>query len=159
MDQAPQQEVDIHEGIEDTLTIMHHKLKQGVSVKRDYDRSLPRLQVYGSELNQVWTNIIDNAADAMSGRGDITVRTCREGDYVVVEITDNGPGIPPEIQSRLFDPFFTTKPLGKGTGLGLDIAYRTVVNRHSGTIRVISRPGETTFQVCLPLLGNRKAPG
>jgi signal transduction histidine kinase len=159
MDQAPQQEVDIHEGIEDTLTIMHHKLKQGVTVKRDYDRCLPRLTVYGSELNQVWTNIIDNAADAMSGRGDITVRTCRQGDYVVVEITDNGPGIPPEIQSRLFDPFFTTKPPGKGTGLGLDIAYRTVVNRHSGTIRVISRPGETTFQVCLPLLGNRKTPG
>ena len=159
MDQAPQQEVDIHEGIEDTLTIMHHKLKQGITVKRDYDRSLPRLQVYGSELNQVWTNIIDNAADAMSGRGDIIIRTRREGDYVVVEITDNGPGIPPEIQSQIFAPFFTTKPLGKGTGLGLDIAYQTVVNRHSGTIRVISRPGETTFRVSLPLLGIRKTPG
>lgn len=159
MDQAPQQEVDIHESIEDALTIMHHKLRHGISVKRDYDRSLPRLPVYGSELSQVWTNIIDNAADAMSGRGEIAIRTRRDGDDAVVEITDNGPGIAPEIQSRLFDPFFTTKPLGKGTGLGLDIAYRTVVNRHSGTIRVISRPGETTFQVCLPLSGNRKIPG
>jgi signal transduction histidine kinase len=152
MDQAPQQEVDLHEGIEDTLTIMHYKLKQGITVKRDYDRSLPRLQVYGSELNQVWTNIIDNAVDAMNGQGHLTVCTRREGDYAVVEITDNGPGIPAEIQSRLFEPFFTTKPLGKGTGLGLDIAYRSVVNRHSGMIHVISRPGETTFQVCLPLL-------
>lgn len=151
MDQGPQQEVDLHDGIEDTLTIMRHKLKQGITVERDYERNLPRLSVYGSELNQVWTNLIDNAADAMNGKGEITIRTRREGDYALVEIIDSGPGIPPEIQSRLFEPFFTTKPMGKGTGLGLDIAYRIVVNRHQGFIRALSRPGKTSFQVRLPL--------
>ena len=151
MDQAPQQEVDIHDGIEDTLTIMRHRLTQAIAVRREYDRSLPRLQVYGSELNQVWTNIIDNAVDAMEGCGDLVISTRREGDYAVVEITDSGPGIPPEIQSRLFEPFFTTKPVGQGTGLGLDIAYRIVVNRHGGTILVNSQPRATTFQVRLPL--------
>jgi signal transduction histidine kinase len=159
MDQAPLQEVDIHEGIEDTLTIMHHKLKQGIAVKRDYDRSLPRLQVYGSELNQVWTNIIDNAADAMGGRGELTIRTRRDGDYAAVEITDDGPGIPAQIQPQIFQPFFTTKAPGQGTGLGLEIAYRIVTARHSGTIRVASQPGRTTFQICLPLSEDRKAPG
>jgi signal transduction histidine kinase len=151
MDQAPQQDVDIHDGIEDTLTIMRHKLKQSITVKREYDRRLPHLSVYGSELNQVWTNIIDNAADAIDGQGEITIRTHREGDFALVEIIDTGPGIPDEIQTRLFEPFFTTKPMGKGTGLGLDIAYRIVVNRHGGFIKVISRPGETNFQVRLPL--------
>jgi signal transduction histidine kinase len=130
---------------------MRHKLKQGITVERDYERSLPRLSVYGSELNQVWTNLIDNAADAMNGKGEITIRTRREGDYALVEIIDSGPGIPPEIQSRLFEPFFTTKPMGKGTGLGLDIAYRIVVNRHQGFIRALSHPGKTSFQVRLPL--------
>ncbi|TDN61889.1 ATP-binding protein [Paraburkholderia sp. BL10I2N1] len=152
MDQAPLQEVDIHEGIEDTLMIMRYKLKHGITVTRDYDRTLPRLAVYGSELNQVWTNIVDNAADAMEGRGDLTIRTCRDGDSVVVEITDSGPGIPLEIRPRLFEPFFTTKPLGKGSGLGLDIAYRIIVNRHNGAINVESQPGETTFRVRLPLV-------
>jgi signal transduction histidine kinase len=151
MGQAPQQEVDIHDGIEDTLTIMRHRLTQTIAVRREYDRGLPRLQVYGSELNQVWTNIIDNAVDAMEGCGDLVISTRREGDYAVVEITDSGPGIPPEMQSRLFEPFFTNKPVGQGTGLGLDIAYRIVVNRHGGTILVHSQPRATTFQVRLPL--------
>ncbi|QCP48848.1 cyclic nucleotide-binding domain-containing protein [Trinickia violacea] len=151
MDQAPLQEVDIHDGIEDTLTIMRYKLKHGVTVKRDYDRTLPRVPVYGSELNQVWTNLIDNAVDAMSGEGEITIRTRREGNLASVEIADTGPGIPEEIQAQLFDPFFTTKPPGKGSGLGLHIAYRTVVNRHGGTINIVSRAGESIFQVRLPL--------
>ncbi|OYD59988.1 UNVERIFIED_ORG: histidine kinase/DNA gyrase B/HSP90-like ATPase [Burkholderia sp. CF145] len=151
MDQAPQQEVDIHDGIEDTLAIMRHRLIQSVAVRREYDRSLPRLQAYGSELNQVWTNIVDNAVDAMEGRGNLVISTRREGDYAVVEFTDSGPGIPPEIQSRLFEPFFTTKPVGQRTGLGLDIAYRIVVNRHGGTILVSSQPGATTFHIRLPL--------
>lgn len=151
MDQAPQQEVDLHDGLEDTLIIMHHRLKQGVTVRREYDRSLPHLMVYGSELNQVWTNLIDNAIDAMDGRGEIIVRTCREMDDAVIEITDNGPGIADEVMPHLFEPFYSTKPLGEGTGLGLDISYQTVVNRHGGAIRVSSRPGQTTFQVRLPL--------
>jgi signal transduction histidine kinase len=151
MDQAPQQAVDLHDGIEDTLTIMHHWLKHGVTVRREYDRSLPNLVVYGSELNQVWTNLIDNAIDAMEGKGEIVIRTGRDANDAVVEITDNGPGIAPEVMPHLFEPFFTTKPLGEGTGLGLDISYQTVVQRHGGEIRVDSRPGRTTFQVRLPL--------
>ena len=149
--QAPLQEVDLHDGIEDTLTIMRHKLKQGVNVVRDYDRTLPKVLVYGSELNQVWTNLIDNAADALNGRGTITIRTRRRGEHAVVEIGDDGPGIPAEIQPRVFDPFFTTKPLGEGTGLGLDITYRSVVNRHRGHIRLTSNPGDTRFEVTLPI--------
>jgi len=151
MDQARQQEVDIHEGLENTLTIMQHKLKNGIIVKREYDHRLPRIMVYGSELNQVWTNIIDNAIDALDGHGQIGIRTWREGDFVQVEISDNGPGIPPAIQSRIFEPFFTTKGVGKGTGLGLDIAHRIIVDHHHGDIIVTSRPGETRFQVCLPI--------
>ncbi|HZR38962.1 MAG TPA: ATP-binding protein [Ktedonobacteraceae bacterium] len=152
MDQAQFQEVDIHDGIENTLTIMNHKLKKAqIQVVREYDRSLPRLSVYGSELNQVWTNLIDNAIDAIDTEGRITVRTWREGTYVCVAIIDNGTGIPPEIQSRIFEPFFTTKGVGKGTGLGLDIAYRIVVTNHHGTLQVSSQPGDTRFQVCLPL--------
>jgi signal transduction histidine kinase len=149
--QAPLQEVDLHDGIEDTLTILRHKLKQGIEVMRDYDRTLPKVLVYGSELNQVWTNLIDNAADALGGHGTITLRTRRRGDHAVVEICDDGPGISPEIQPRIFDPFFTTKPLGEGTGLGLDITYRAVVNRHRGHIRVTSKPGDTRFEVMLPI--------
>jgi signal transduction histidine kinase len=151
MDQAPQQAVDLHGGIDDTLTIMHHRLKHGVTVRREYDRSLPNLVVYGSELNQVWTNLIDNAIDAMEGKGEIVIRTGRDANDAVIEVTDNGPGIAPEVMPHLFEPFFTTKPLGEGTGLGLDISYQTVVQRHGGEIRVESRPGRTTFQVRLPL--------
>lgn len=151
MDQAPKQEVDIHEGIEATLTIMRHKLKHGVDVVRDYDPLLPKLSVYGSELNQVWTNLIDNALDAMDCKGILTIRTRRDGGAVVVEVGDSGPGIPPEVQTRLFEPFFTTKPVGKGTGLGLDITWRIVVNRHGGTIKVHSKPGDTKFLVVLPI--------
>ncbi|AXF05489.1 cyclic nucleotide-binding protein (plasmid) [Paraburkholderia hospita] len=151
MDQSPQQEVDIHEGIEDTLIIMQHRLKQGVTVHREYDHNLPHLSVYGSELNQVWTNLIDNAIDAMSGKGEIVVRTYREMDEAVVEFTDNGTGIADDVMPHLFEPFFSTKPPGQGTGLGLDISYQTVVNRHRGALLVSSRPGQTTFQVRLPL--------
>ncbi|MBN3756337.1 cyclic nucleotide-binding domain-containing protein [Paraburkholderia sp. Tr-20389] len=151
MDQAPLQEVDIHNGIEDTLTIMRHKLKQGVTVKRDYDRTLPHVPVYGSELNQVWTNLIDNAVDAMDGSGELTIRSRRDGNFAMIEIVDTGTGIPPHVLPRLFEPFFTTKPPGKGSGLGLHIAYRTVVQRHNGMISVASHAGETIFKVCLPL--------
>jgi signal transduction histidine kinase/predicted CoA-binding protein len=158
LDQAPVQEVDVHEGIDSTLVILRHKLKAGINVVRAYAPDLPRISAWGSELNQVWTNILDNAADALAdkikdGGAEITIRTRREGDIVVVEIADNGPGIPPGIQERIFEAFFTTKPPGKGTGLGLDISYRIVVHRHRGDLRVSSRPGETTFTVKLPIDG------
>lgn len=151
LDQAPVQAVDVHEGLDNTLLILRHKLKAGISVRREYAPDLPQIQAYGSELNQVWTNIIDNAADALGGTGTITIRTRQEGGWVVVDIEDDGPGIPPEIQSRLFDPFFTTKPPGQGTGLGLDISYTIVVHKHRGDIKVLSKPGQTCFQVWLPL--------
>ena len=154
MDQAPLQEVDVHQGIESTLTILGHCLKRGVTVVRQFDRSLPRVCAYGSELNQVWTNLIDNAIAAMQGEGEINIRTAREGDCVLVEIGDNGPGIPKEIQPRIFEPFFTTKPVGEGTGLGLDTVYR-IVTRHHGDIRVESKPGDTRFRVRLPLVQPR----
>jgi signal transduction histidine kinase len=150
MDQGPSQEVDIHEGLENTLTILNHKLKN-VTVTREYDHNLPHITVYGSELNQVWTNLIDNAIAAMDGRGHIWIRTWRDEDRLKVEIKDNGPGIPSEIQSHIFEPFFTTKPVGEGTGLGLDISYRIVVDHHQGSIKVDSAPGDTRFQVCLPV--------
>lgn len=150
MDQAPLQEVDVHEGIETTLTILRHKLR-GIQVERDYATDLPRLSVHGSGLNQVWTNLIDNAIDALGGAGRIRVRTFRLGDDVAVEITDDGPGIPPELQSRVFDPFFTTKAPGEGTGLGLDLVYRTVARDHNGHVYVSSEPGATTFRVRLPV--------
>ncbi|ALL67472.1 two-component sensor histidine kinase [Paraburkholderia caribensis MBA4] len=154
MDQAPQQEIDIHDGIDDTLTVMMHEIKRGIDVIRDYDRSLPRIQVYGSELNQVWTRIIENAIEAMNGQGTITIRTRRDADCAVVEIADNGPGIPPDALTHLFEPFFASKQVataqGQGLGLGLHIAYRIVVNRHGGTIQAQSGPGCTTFRVTLP---------
>jgi signal transduction histidine kinase len=150
LDQAPLLEVDVHEGLENTLIIMQHKLKQGVTVKREYAPDLPRIEAYASELNQVWTNIIDNAVDAMQGKGEITLRTYEEKDQVVVEIVDNGPGIPKDIQSRIFEPFFTTKPPGQGTGLGLHVTHDIVANRHHGLLIVDSRPGETKFKVILP---------
>jgi signal transduction histidine kinase len=150
LDQAPLLEVDVHEGLENTLVIMEHKLKLGVTVKREYAKDLPKIEAYASELNQVWTNIIDNAIDAMNGKGEITLRTYEQGDQVVVEIIDNGPGIPKEIQSRIMEPFFTTKPPGQGTGLGLHVTHDIVVNRHHGLLQVESKPGETRFRVTLP---------
>jgi len=151
LDQAPLLEVDVHDGLESTLVIMQHKLKGGVSIKREYSSNLPRIEAYASELNQVWTNIIDNAIDAMHGKGEIILRTYAEDNHVIVEITDNGPGIPEEIQSRIFDPFFTTKAPGKGTGLGLHISHDIVANRHQGQLLLESEPGKTTFKVMLPL--------
>jgi signal transduction histidine kinase len=150
LDQAPIQQVDLHEGLENTLVMLRHKLKTGVQIKRDYAPDLPRIEAHGSELNQVWTNIIDNAIDAMQGKGELRLRTYRENDNVVVEITDNGPGIPPEIKDRIFEAFFTTKPPGVGSGLGLHISYN-IVEEHRGQIKVDSKPGATTFQVTLPI--------
>jgi signal transduction histidine kinase len=150
MDQSPMQQVDIHEGIESTLTMLGHKLKN-VTLVRAFDRSIPRIMAYGSELNQVWTNLIDNAIGAVNGNGRICVGTSREDNQLVVEIVDNGPGIPPEVQSHLFEPFYTTKPVGSGTGLGLIISNRIVADRHGGEIEFESKPGETRFKVRLPI--------
>ena len=155
LDQAPILEVDIHEGLENTLVIMQHKLKQGVNIKHEYSPNLPRIEAYASELNQVWTNIIDNAVDAMNGKGEIILRTYAEDNRVVVEIVDNGPGMPENIRSRIFEPFFTTKPPGKGTGLGLHISHDIVANRHHGQLLVESKPGETKFKVILPIRINK----
>jgi len=150
MDQAPLQEVDIKLSLETTLTIMHHKLKRGIVVTREYAPDLPKVMAYGSELNQVWTNLIDNAADAMKEKGNLSIRAVRENDYVLVEIGDNGPGIPPEVQSRIFEPFFTTKGVGEGTGLGLDVVHR-IVKKTRGLVTLKSVPGDTRFQVRLPI--------
>jgi len=154
MDEAQRQEVDVAKGIESTLTMLSHKLKHGITIVRNYDPNLPRVPSYGSELNQVWTNLIDNAADAMKGEGELRIRTMREGDDVLVEFVDNGPGIPAEIQTRIFDPFFTTKPMGEGTGLGLDTVYR-IVRNHRGNVTFVSRPGNTCFRVRLPVRNTR----
>ena len=151
LDQGVQQLVDVYQGIEDTLQIFSHRLKPGIEVSRCYDRSLPQINAYGSELNQVWTHLIDNAIDAMKGKGRLTITTRRDGNFVCVQITDSGMGIPPDIQSRIFESFFTTKPVGEGTGLGLDIVRRIVENRHRGTIALESQPGETRFSIRLPL--------
>jgi len=150
MDQGSVQEVDIQHSIENTLTIMHHKLKRGITVTRDYAPGLPKVMASGSELNQVWTNLIDNAADAMNGNGKLGIRVIRENDFLLVEIADNGPGIPPEVKSRIFDPFFTTKGVGEGTGLGLDVVNRIIKNVR-GQISVTSVPGDTRFQVRIPI--------
>jgi len=150
LDQAPLLEVDIHEGLESTLVIMQHKLRKGVTVKREYSANLPRIEAFASELNQVWTNIIDNAIDAMNGKGEIKIKTYQEDNRVIVEITDNGPGIPEEIRSRILEPFYTTKAPGQGTGLGLHISHDIVANRHHGQLLVESKPGETKFKVILP---------
>jgi signal transduction histidine kinase len=149
MDRGPLQEVDVREGLESTLMILRHKLGN-VAISRDYDPQLPRIAGHGSELNQVWTNLIDNAIDAMAGEGKLSLRASRTEDGVEVEIADNGPGVPLEVQRGIFQPFFTTKRMGTGTGLGLDIVYRIVVNRHGGTIRLASEPGDTRFVVRLP---------
>jgi signal transduction histidine kinase len=150
MDRAGHEWIDIHEGLKSTLVIMTHRLR-GITVHKELDLTLPKVLAYPGELNQVWTNIIDNAAAAMNGSGTLTVRTSRDGDRVLVEICDTGPGIPPELQRRIFEPFFTTKGVGEGTGLGLDISWKIVVNRHGGDLRVISQPGDTRFQVRLPI--------
>lgn len=151
MDQAPIKDVDLHEGLDSTLVILRSKLRQGVTVERDYAPDLPRIEAYGSELNQVWTNIIDNAIDAMDGAGDIMLRTRANGKWVTVEIEDNGPGIPESLQTKIFDPFFTTKAMGKGSGLGLSICHGIIVQKHKGEITVQSQPGKTVFQIRLPL--------
>lgn len=163
LDQAPVQQVDVHQGLDDTLLILRHKLTRGIDVRREYAPDLPIVEGHGSDLNQVWTNLVDNAIDAVSGvlngapteKAEIVISTRHEGepgdDWVVVTIADNGPGIPEEALSQLFDPFFTTKPPGKGTGLGLDISYNIVVHRHGGEIRVDSEPGRTAFEVWLPV--------
>jgi signal transduction histidine kinase len=156
MDQSPEQEIDVHDGLENTLIMLHYRLKHGVEVVREYDRSIPRTCARGSELNQVWTNLIDNAIDAMNGRGELVVRTAAEFGGVLVEIRDNGEGIPKEIRDRIFEPFFTTKPVGEGTGLGLDTVYR-IIKQHRGQVQVESEPGRTSFQVRLPFATDWKA--
>jgi signal transduction histidine kinase len=153
MDRAPTQEVDVNEDLDNTLAILRYRLA-GIEVERDYDESLPRITAHGSELNQVWTNIIANAIDAVADEektGRIRLSTKQERDRLLVEISDNGPGIPEEIQDRVFEPFFTTKDVGKGAGFGLDVSYRIVVGRHGGDIRIVSNPGDTRFQVRLPM--------
>jgi signal transduction histidine kinase len=152
MDRAPLQTFDLHEGLDATITMLGHKLGDDIKVVRDYDRSLPAIAAYPGELNQVWTNLIDNAVDAMNGHGTLTVRTRPDrDDRIMVEIGDTGAGVPEDARTRIFEPFFTTKPVGKGTGLGLDIAWRIVVGRHHGDIRVESEPGDTRFAVVLPI--------
>ncbi|MGW3245350.1 ATP-binding protein [Streptomyces sp. NPDC001070] len=160
LDRAPQQTVDVHALIDATLAMLQAKIPGAVKVVREYDRTLPQIQAYGAELNQVWTNLIVNALDAMKGSGTLTIHTSWDGtDRLVVEIGDTGPGISPEIRPRIFEPFFTTKPVGEGTGLGLDISYRIVVNKHHGDIRVESVPGDTRFHVCLPVAQPEAHPG
>ena len=154
LDRAPYRAVDVHELLESTLLMLSAKFGSGIQVVREYDRALPPVPAYPAELNQVWTNLIDNAVSAIrssGGEGTLTVRTARDHDRVLVEFRDTGPGIPAEIRGRIFDPFFTTKPVGEGTGLGLDISWRIVVNKHHGTLRVDSEPGDTRSQVLLPL--------
>ncbi len=152
LDRAPHQVVDVHELLDSTLLMLGGKIPPGITVVKDYDRTLPRIPAYAAELNQVWTNLIDNAVSAMGETGTLTVRTMLERhEYLVVEFGDTGPGVPPEIKDRIFEPFFTTKPVGEGTGLGLDISWRIVANKHHGAIQVESVPGDTRFRVWLPL--------
>ncbi|GAA1525371.1 sensor histidine kinase [Kribbella lupini] len=150
MDRASLQPTDVTQGLENTLVMLGHKLRDGIEVVREYG-DLPRIEAYTGELNQVWTNLIDNAVDAMNGSGTLRVRTRAEGHEIVVEIADTGEGMPPEVAARAFEAFYTTKDVGKGTGLGLDIARRIVVERHNGSIAITSAPGDTTLQVRLPV--------
>jgi signal transduction histidine kinase len=151
LDRAPFQVVDVHELLDSTLLMLGGKIPPGIKVVKDFDRSLPAIPAYAGELNQVWTNLIDNAVSAMGGSGVLTVRTGMDREFVFVEFCDTGPGVPPEIRDRIFEPFFTTKPVGEGTGLGLDISWRIVVNKHHGDISVESVPGDTRFRVRLPV--------
>jgi signal transduction histidine kinase len=150
MDRGSVQRIDLTEGLESTLVMLGHKLRGGVTLVRDYGADVPQIEAYAGELNQVWTNLIDNAVDAMDGVGTLTITTSADGDFVVVEIRDTGSGMPPEVVARAFGAFFTTKDVGKGSGLGLDIAHRIVVDRHGGTIDIDSRPGSTVLRVRLP---------
>ncbi|MGY1831777.1 ATP-binding protein [Geodermatophilus sp. SYSU D01180] len=151
VDRTPHQLTDLHAGLDATLVMLSAKTGPGIRVVKEYDRSLPPVPAYAAELNQVWTNLIDNALDAMAGEGTLTLRTAVDGDNAVVEVADTGPGIPETMRRRVFEPFFTTKPVGHGTGLGLDVAWRIVTNRHGGVIKVRSEPGNTRFVVRLPL--------
>ncbi|CUU53706.1 Histidine kinase-, DNA gyrase B-, and HSP90-like ATPase [Parafrankia irregularis] len=157
LDRAPYRQADVHELLDSTLAMLGAKLA-GVQIVREYDRALPEIPVHAAELNQVWTNLIDNAAAAMGGTGTLTVVTTADHDDLVVEIRDSGPGVPADIQDRIFEPFFTTKPVGEGTGLGLDISWRIVVNRHHGNLTVTSVPGDTRFRVCLPIRPDLTSP-
>ena len=157
LDRAPYRQVDVHELLDSTLVMMSRKIGSGITVVKDYDRALPPVPAYAAELNQVWTNLIDNAVSAMDGTGTLTIRTAREDDDLLVEIRDTGPGIPDDIRERIYEPFFTTKPVGEGTGLGLDISWRIVVNKHHGDLRAQSVPGDTRFQVRLPLTSHDNA--
>ena len=151
LDRGAKQQVDVHQGIEDTIKLLSHKLKQGVKVKRTYDRDLPKILAFGSELNQVWTNLIDNSIQAMDEKGELEIITAGKGDRIMIKVIDSGKGIPDKVKSRIFEPFFTTKPVGEGTGLGLDNVRRIVENRHRGSITVDSQPGRTCFDICLPV--------
>jgi signal transduction histidine kinase len=157
MDRAPFQWVDVHDGLDSTLIMLSGKLGH-VEVVKEYDRSLPNIPAYAGELNQVWTNLVDNAVSAMRGNGRLTIRTSRDDDRLKVEVCDDGPGVPPDLAQRIFEPFFTTKPVGEGTGLGLDISWRIVVKKHHGDLRVVSEPGDTRFQVLLPLTEEDQQP-
>jgi len=157
LDRAPYQVVDIHELLDSTLTMLDNKIGEGIQVVKDYDRNLPRIPGYPAELNQVWTNLIDNSVAAMEGIGTLTVRTAADQDRLLVEFADTGPGVPDEIKDRIFEPFFTTKPVGQGTGLGLDISWRIIVSRHHGDLKVQSVPGDTRFRVWLPLTADQSS--
>ncbi len=150
MDRGSIQRIDVTDGLESTLVMLGHKLRGGITVVRNYGTDMPEIEAYVGELNQVWTNLIDNAVDAMDGNGTLAISTRRDGDAVVVEIRDTGPGMPPEVAARAFEAFYTTKEVGKGTGLGLDIARRIVVERHGGALDIDSQPGETVLRVSLP---------
>jgi signal transduction histidine kinase len=150
LDRGAQQIIDVHEGLEDTLRLFSYKVKRAIEIRRHYDKTIPKILAYGSELNQVWTNLIDNAIDAMNEKGILEIVTINHRDRIEVQIIDSGTGIAPEIQSRIFEPFFTTKTVGKGSGLGLEMVRRIVENRHQGTISAESQPGRTRFTVCLP---------
>ena len=151
MDRAAHQWIDVHTGLDSTLVMLNHKIGDGVTVVKNYDRTLPQIPAHPAELNQVWTNLIDNAVQAMNGVGTLTISTFRDDDRLVVSVGDTGPGVPAALRKRVFEPFFTTKPVGEGTGLGLDISYRIVVNGHGGDITLKSVPGDTRFLVRLPL--------
>ncbi|MBW4427889.1 MAG: cyclic nucleotide-binding domain-containing protein [Nostoc desertorum CM1-VF14] len=151
LDQGVQQEVNVHQALEDTLRLFAHKLKCGIQVQRNYDQHIPKILAYGSELNQVWTNLIDNAIDAMEGKGVLEITTHHCDRFAHIDIIDSGSGIPPEIKTRIFEPFFTTKSVGRGSGLGLETVRRIVENRHHGTLSFESQPGRTCFTICLPL--------